>query len=148
MQGVELEMQREAMLEEIERVRDKAFGMLREKDMELRRVTLKMSKYHQVLRDHDLSDEEIAGFVHCTSDELATEGDEEYKSLEQRQDEEQGQTKPQMQATEPRADILDKIEYLRNVFLKYLFLRYGEGTNKKQPKHITPETEHYMRTIE
>ena len=45
-------------------------------------------------------------------------------------------------------DVLDKIEYLRNVFLKYLFLRYGEGTNKKQPKPMSPETEHYMRTIE
>ena len=42
------------------------------------------------------------------------------------------------------APVVDKIEYLRNVFLKYLELRYSKRT--KDSEHATNEA--YARTIE
>ena len=42
------------------------------------------------------------------------------------------------------APVVDKIEYLRNVFLKYLELRYSKRT--KESEHTTNEA--YARTIE
>lgn len=44
--------------------------------------------------------------------------------------------------------VLDKIEYLRNVYLKYLHLKYEDAKKRKPNTPVPPETEHYMRTIE
>ena len=42
---------------EIDRVRKKAHSMLRDKDHEMRKLKLLITKYHCCLKDHDLTDE-------------------------------------------------------------------------------------------
>lgn len=58
------------MAEEIERIRSKAHMMLRQKDKGLRRQKQLIDKYHQCLRDHDMTDEQIKEFVYLSDTEF------------------------------------------------------------------------------
>ena len=61
------------LVEEVERVRARAKQLLISSDNEQRRLKLLISKYHQCLKDHDLTDTEIAEFVQIDQSELVQE---------------------------------------------------------------------------
>lgn len=143
----ELEVQKFDILEEMERIRQKAHSMLREKDVEQRKLKLLISKYHQCLRDHDLTDDQITEFVYLNEEELNLDSDnsesESADNTSSKLHEEQGSEHlntsllnvtdpdPQNTADKDTSSVVDKVEYLRNVFLKYLELRYSHSGKRK-----------------
>ena len=64
-------MQKFELLDEIDRVRNKAYALLKTNDYEKRKQKLLISKYHQCLRDHDMNDDEISEFVYLCENEIA-----------------------------------------------------------------------------